>query len=133
MENFNKNIHEVFYNKFHDIKNKSEEIHWFHRIELPNGEITSEVPINDEQYEKIKCVFPDFKDKTVLDVGAWDGFWSFKAESLGASRVLATDHLMWSGPGYANKKGFDYAKEKLGSKVESLDIDTLYARSKVCE
>ena len=66
---------------------------------------------------------PSFKNKTVLDVGAWDGYFSFKAESLGASRVLAVDHFCWSGPGWGNKNGFNYAHKVLDSKVESLDID----------
>ena len=68
-----------------------------------------------------------FKDgvagKTVLDIGAWDGFFSFEAERLGASRVLATDHFCWSGPGWGTKDGFDYAHMMKKSKVESLDID----------
>ena len=36
---------------------------------------------------------------TVLDIGAWDGAYSFMAERLGAKRVLATDSVVWSGGG----------------------------------
>ena len=32
----------------------------------------------------------DFRDKTVLEVGAWDGYWSFLAERRGAKHVLAS-------------------------------------------
>lgn len=39
--------------------------------------------------DRLKSV--DFKDKTVIDVGCWDGYFSFLAEELGARRVLAVD------------------------------------------
>jgi tRNA (mo5U34)-methyltransferase len=32
----------------------------------------------------------------VLDIGAWDGFFSFEAERRGAKRVVALDHYVWS-------------------------------------
>jgi predicted RNA methylase len=31
---------------------------------------------------------PDLRGKSVLDVAAWDGFFSFEAERLGAGRVV---------------------------------------------
>ena len=31
----------------------------------------------------------------MLDVAAWDGFFSFEAECPGAGRVVALDHLVW--------------------------------------
>jgi tRNA (mo5U34)-methyltransferase len=39
---------------------------------------------------------PELCGKTVLDVGAWDGFFSFEAERHGAKRVVALDHYVWS-------------------------------------
>lgn len=64
-----------------------------------------------------------FKDKTVLDIGAWDGYHSFYAEKMGAKRVLAIDHPCWSGDGWGTKDGFDLAHELIKSNVESLDIN----------
>lgn len=65
----------------------------------------------------------DIAGKSVLDIGAWDGYFSFEAEKRGASRVLATDNFCWTGPGWGTRQGFEYAHNKLGSKVEALDID----------
>ena len=31
-----------------------------------------------------------FHGKSVLDIGCWDGYWSFYAERRGAASVLAT-------------------------------------------
>jgi tRNA (mo5U34)-methyltransferase len=39
---------------------------------------------------------PDLGGKSVLDIGAYDGFFSFAAEILGAARVTALDHYVWS-------------------------------------
>jgi len=60
---------------------------------------------------------------SVLDVGAWYGFFSFEAERRGARRVLATDYYCWSGPGWGTKAGFELARRALGSRVEDLEID----------
>ena len=38
---------------------------------------------------------PNMKGKSVLDIGAWDGFYSFEAERHGASRVVALDYHAW--------------------------------------
>lgn len=39
---------------------------------------------------------PDLHGKSVLDIGAYDGFFSFAAERAGAARVVALDHYVWS-------------------------------------
>ena len=57
---------------------------------------------------------------TVLDIGAWHGFFSFECERRGAKRVLAVDNYAW------NRFGMDEflsARERLGSKVEYQRLD----------
>jgi tRNA (mo5U34)-methyltransferase len=61
--------------------------------------------------------------KSVLDVGAWDGFYSFEAERRGAASVFATDHYCWSGEGWGSRDGFDAAHKILGSKVIAIDVE----------
>ena len=48
--------------------------------------------------------------QSVLDIGAWDGFFSFEAERRGASRVVAADHYSWHGRGWGSKAGFELAR-----------------------
>ncbi len=61
----------------------------------------------------------DLTGKTVLDVGAWDGFFSFEFERRGAKRVLAVD--AWGGP--HSLETFLLARERFGSKVEYERLD----------
>ncbi|HEY8641609.1 MAG TPA: TIGR04290 family methyltransferase, partial [Candidatus Dormibacteraeota bacterium] len=79
---------------------------WFHTIDLGDGVVT---PGDDDSPAKLRTLgLPDRLDGlSVLDVGAWDGFFSFEAERRGAARVLATDDFCWSGPGWGSKAGFD--------------------------
>jgi tRNA (mo5U34)-methyltransferase len=93
-------------------------------MDLGHGVITPGV---DSTPRKLKTLhLPEsFAGQTVLDVGAWDGFFSFEAERRGAKHVLATDHYCWTGKGWSTKAGFDLAHRVLGSRVESLDIDVL--------
>ena len=62
--------------------------YWYHRIELPGGVVTPGwAPLDVERYG----VPADLSGKRVLDVGAWDGFWTFEALKRGAKEVLAID------------------------------------------
>lgn len=96
-------------------------IKWWHQIALPDGSVT---PGPDCSAEKLEWLhLPDLTGKTVLDVGAYDGFFSFAAERLGASRVVAADSYVWQRPN--GKDGFEYARRALGSKVEDIEIEVL--------
>ena len=101
-----------------------DEIKWFHSIPLSDGVVTPGIDASMAKLEQI-CLPKDLSGKTVLDIGAWDGFFSFQAEKAGAKRVLSTDHFCWSGPGWGTKDGFNFARNALNSKVESLDIDAM--------
>lgn len=100
----------------------TERINWFHQIELPDGSVTPGVDRSREKLARLKL--PDLHGKTFLDVGAWDGFFSFEAEKRGAVRVMATDSFVWAGrvPGYS-KAGFIHARERLQSRVEDMHVD----------
>ena len=91
---------------------------WFHRIDLGHGIVTPGV---DDSPMKLSHIgMPEnLSGKSVLDIGAFDGFFSFEAERRGASRVLATDSFAWSQqPGMADGEGFKIAREALHSRVE---------------
>lgn len=62
--------------------------YWYHAIPIREGITTPGwAPNNGSMYR----VPEDMDGKRVLDIGSWDGFWSFLALDRGASYVLAID------------------------------------------
>jgi tRNA (mo5U34)-methyltransferase len=105
-----------------EIQQHIDRIHWYHEFDFGNG-LRAEVKTPDAQSHRALWRFIeseldkiDFAQKTVLDIGCWDGYWSFYAERRGAARILATDD---SGQNWAGEAGFNLAKELLRSSVES--------------
>ena len=69
---------------------------WWHSIDL-GGVVTPGTKTPEILAEELAALhLPDLRGRTVLDIGAWDGFYSFAAERAGAARVVALDHLVWS-------------------------------------
>ncbi len=97
-------------------------IEWWHQIDLGHGIVT---PGRDQSAAKLERLrLPDdLSGRSVLDVGAWDGFFSFEAERRGARRVVAVDALSWSGSGWGTKAGFELARRVLHSRVEDQEVD----------
>jgi len=81
---------------------------WFHTIDLGNGFTTpGRVPMKELQKLAEDVHLPqDLSGKRVLDIGAWDGFFSFEAERRGASEVLAIDVMPLEDTGFALAKEF---------------------------
>jgi len=132
-----------------EIRGRVDSIVWHHSIDLGNGLVTD--GLSKEFLSPAQL--PDFAGRTVLDIGAWDGYYSFLAERSGASRVLALDHYAWGvdfarrnpywdecfangvlpdhgldttefwDPALPGMAGFNLAKEILDSKVEAVVDD----------
>jgi tRNA (mo5U34)-methyltransferase len=127
-----------------ELQAQADALQWFHSIDLGNGVRTKGL----SNVQLPAAQFPDFSGRTVLDIGAWDGYYSFLAERGGASRVVALDHYAWgvdmvARGGYWNecfqngtlpdqsldltefwrpelpgRRGFEFAASAIGSKVE---------------
>jgi tRNA (mo5U34)-methyltransferase len=106
------------------LRQRIDEIRWFHSIELAPGVVTPGV---DDTIERSKLVAlpADLSGRTVLDIGAWDGAYSFEAERRGAERVVAADSFAWNGSNWSDKRGFELARSALGSQVEDVDVDVM--------
>jgi tRNA (mo5U34)-methyltransferase len=66
-------------------------LQWAHKIDLGDGVVTPGEwgDHNPFLWQAMRDV--DFTGKKVLDIGCWDGLWSFEAEKRGAADVYATD------------------------------------------
>ena len=90
--------------------------YWYHRIELPGGIVTPGwAPLSPSIY-----LVPERLDGLrVLDVGAWDGYWTFEALKRGAREVVAMDDFSDFLGRLENRERrawetFDLCKEVLG-------------------
>jgi tRNA (mo5U34)-methyltransferase len=70
---------------------------WWHSIDLGHGVVTPGGKSPDLlRVELGRLGLEDLRGKSVLDIGALDGYFAFAAERMGADRVVALDHFMWS-------------------------------------
>jgi tRNA (mo5U34)-methyltransferase len=110
-----------------ELQARADALRWYHTIDLGSGVVTKGVDNSPERLARIRL--PNtLSGLSVLDIGAWDGFFSFEAERRGASRVVATDHYAWHGTGWGTgqgKDGFHLARTTLHSRVEDVDIDVM--------
>jgi tRNA (mo5U34)-methyltransferase len=98
--------------------------HWYHTIDLGSGIVTPGADDTPQRLARLSLP-QSLEGLTVLDIGAWDGFFSFECERRGAARVVAADYYSWRGGGWGSKAGFELAREALGSRVEDVDIDVM--------
>ena len=71
----------------------------------------------------------DFSDKNVLDIGCWDGLYSFHAEEKGASTIYATDLI--SARSYSEFPTFHLAHKLRSSKAKYYSNLSVYDLSKI--
>ena len=83
---------------------------WYHSFRF--GNVYAPGTITSLQYQMwVSSLIPEnLKNKTVLDIGTADGFYSFLCESRGAKKVVAVD--------WTKFPGFSAAHKILDSKVE---------------
>jgi tRNA (mo5U34)-methyltransferase len=80
-----------------ELQGRINSVQWYHEFDFGDG-LYARVNTPDAashralwRFIQSKLDEINFTDKTVLDIGCWDGYWSFYAERRGAKRVLATD------------------------------------------
>ncbi len=107
---------------------------WFHTFALAPGIYTPGIA-RDHGYRLAVLSADRFTCRSVLDVGAFDGFYSFLAEARGARRVVAVDneqYVDWVrarfGVTLDGGVGFRAIAGLLGSRVEYRRMDGLDAR-----
>lgn len=92
---------------------------WFHSFRLPDGNTVAgalSLPQLEMRFELLGLP-NDLNGKRALDIGAWDGWFSFEMERRGAD-VVAIDNT--------ERTNFLYARRMLDSKVEYKILDILH-------
>lgn len=111
-----------------------ESISWWHRIPVgrdPQGKILftpgicHHGPDGDDYASKRFGLPKSFSSLTVADIGGWDGYFAFEAESRGAREVTIFEAPRQEGGNWGGSRGFLCAKELLQSRVDYV-LDNLY-------
>ena len=116
------------------LQHRIDQIQWYHEFDFPNGLKARAKDPDVEPHRKLWAWMRseldkiDFGGKTVLDIGCWDGYWSFYAEQRGASRVLATDDETQN---WAGSAGLKLARKLMGSSVKTRTDVSIYAAAKL--
>jgi tRNA (mo5U34)-methyltransferase len=109
--------------KYQDLKESAEKIQWWHSIPLISEEGNTYVTngiVNhcSEEIATKRFGMPEsLEGKTVLDIGCWDGYFSFLAEKRKAHYVLGIDMLQGCSHQEQGTQGFEFAKKALNSSV----------------
>ena len=97
--------------------------YWYHQIDFGYGIVAPGGETHTlESLGRTRLLETPLRGKSVIDIGAWDGFYAFVCERLGAARVFAADRWVWEHPSIGIE-GFLTARELLGSKVEHAKLD----------
>ena len=132
-----------------ELQAQADAIEWYHTIDLGQGVVTKGKGVQETMGE----ILPDVSGRSVLDIGAWDGKFSFsgreeRRQPGGGARPLRVGYRL-RGPGrllgrvhpqrdladqsrdetdfwrpdLPGRRGFDLAKAALGSRVEPVVAD----------
>ena len=115
------------------LQKEIDSIQWYHEYDFGNGLRAVSVSQADDHrriwsFIETELDKIDFAGKSVLEIGCWDGFWSFYAERRGAASVLATDDVSQN---WASGAGVRLAKKLLNSKIELDQSVSIYEASKL--
>lgn len=111
------------------LQQRIDAVPWYHEFDFGNG-LRAESRTSDVELHRAIWAFiqgeldaVDFRGKTVLDIGCWDGYWSFYAERRGARSVLATDDQTQN---WADGNGLLLARELFQSSIEVNQAVSVY-------
>ena len=104
-----------------------DQFNWWHTFTFPNGVKACGVKNETLLDVETRCAFKYFGEgKTVLDVGAANGYFSIEAVRRGANRVVALEKWSWLGDGF---KQFELARQYLAPDIETVHHDVMDLRS----
>jgi tRNA (mo5U34)-methyltransferase len=112
-----------FRTRFEDLRS-----HFHSPFDFGNGLVTRPPHVARRFRRRMRLlrIPDDLTGKTVLDIGAWDGYFAFEFERRGAKRVLAIDSYAWTPRPEGFPRGLEcflLAREFLNSKVDHQRLD----------
>jgi tRNA (mo5U34)-methyltransferase len=98
---------------------------WFHSIMLRPGIVTAGAKTPEVMAAEEEALFSAVRVEgaSVVDIGAWNGYFSFAAKRRGAASVLATDQFTWLRPEFRGRETIELARRELGLDITLLEVD----------
>lgn len=109
-------------------------IRWYHEFDFLEGLTarSQEPDVADHRavWRFIEAALAEIelKGKSVLDIGCWDGYFSFLAEKRGAGSVLAADDFSQN---WGTGEGIALTRKLLNSQVEVAPTQSIYELSRL--
>ncbi|MEK6273880.1 MAG: DUF1698 domain-containing protein [Actinomycetota bacterium] len=112
-----------------DVQAEIDAVAWYHEFDFGDGLVARSTSPDVAAHRRIwqfiedGLATVDFRGKSVLDIGCWDGYWSFHAERQGAASILAVDDVTQN---WATGEGLRLAKRVLSSRAEIKQDQSVY-------
>ena len=97
-----------------ELQKRADALRWYDTIDLGQGVVTRGVDNTPERLARVHLP-EDLSGKTVLDIGAWDGFFSSKPNAgarHGWSRATTTRGTAWAGGPAAARTGSSWRERR---------------------
>lgn len=109
----------------HEFQKQVDRHSWFHSIDFGNGVVSKGAKTLEDINLEAEAILGgiNLSGLSVMDIGAWNGFYTFESKRRSATRVLATDHFTWNHPLHKGREAFEFARCAIGLDVEAQDID----------
>jgi tRNA (mo5U34)-methyltransferase len=107
------------------LQERVDRYYWWHSIDLGDGVVTCGHKTLEVMRFESEVLFSavDLRNKSILDVGAWNGGFSLEAARRGASRIVGLDHATWNDPHFHGRETYDLVAQVTGNHFEAIDLD----------
>jgi tRNA (mo5U34)-methyltransferase len=98
---------------------------WFHAIRFRPGVAAPGTKPESILNAEAEALFAGvaLEGRSVLDIGAWNGHFSFEAKRRGAGRVLATDSFTWNHAHYRGRETIELGRAEFGLDIELRELE----------
>lgn len=100
-------------------------VYWHHSIQLfPDFTVKGGKSSETLELERTRILeLIELGNRSVLDIGSWNGYFAFEAKRLGAAEVVASDSYTWRNADLRGRETFELARACLGLDVRAVEID----------
>lgn len=119
-----------------DLPEKVASYFWHHSINLGDGVVTPGIKSRYILRREADAAFGPLvaAGRSLIDIGAWNGYFTVEAKRRGFAPILAVDQYTWAHHELRGRETFDLVMSRLGIEVETrvLDVAEISAEAVGC-